>query len=439
MNSYAIEGHAVLPDATRQVRIEIDSVSGTILSVNPSTSSLHDDTLILPGIIDIHVHAREYPRPDSANSKAVEKWEAACRKETFATAGEAAINGGVTLYAAMPNDAVPPSDGRIYGLKAKTAESSECPVILYGAAVPDSEPWANIPYKVYLDSHPSSVSFTDWRSLEPVLARFKGYQLFFHAEDPAILRENAGAGPRWVSRPPEAEIVAVEKILELSAKLGLHSHICHISTRRAVELIAEHNRRSSSKVSCEVTPHHLFFSVDGNKVASVDGDVAPSTVRLLESNPPLRGEGDRAFLLAALRAGHVHLIASDHAPHTLEDKENGAPGVPHLDTLSAFAGWLVQDAGFSPTRVAEVLAEVPGRMMSPYLDEPQGRIEQGATASLTLLDLSHSTEVEGKVIRGRGPLKTRCAWSPFQGLSLPGAVAATIVRGKKYDFRRLAD
>ena len=124
----------------------------------------------------------------------------------------------------------------------------------------------NLPYKVYLDIAPSPVSFTTWADLETALARYRGCRVFFHAEDPETLRKFTGDGPRWKNRPPEAEISAVEKILELTAKLGLHSHICHVSTEKAVSLICDYNRVSEDRVTCEVTPHHLFFSIrDGER------------------------------------------------------------------------------------------------------------------------------------------------------------------------------
>jgi len=430
MNEASLTGRVVFPDGVRPAAIVIDSEHGSIASVRPADGPVADMPLIFPGFIDIHVHAREYAEPSDADPTAMEKWEAALRKETFVTAGRAALNGGVTLFAAMPNDPDPPDDPDRYARKVALASSSPCPVVVFSVVTARSEPWKNLPYKVYLDVSASSVSFTDWHELESALRRYRGRRLFFHAEDPKILSRTGGGSPRWRTRPPEAEIVAVEKILELTAKLGLHTHLCHLSTARAVELVREYNRGSADKVSCEVTPHHLFFSVDDRGVRSALTDQVPAS-GWLECNPPLRSEEDRRYLVYALKEGLVDVLASDHAPHTLADKEGGAPGMPHLDTLGAFAGWLVTACGFPPERVAEVLSQAPARLFSPDLDRVHGIVEEGAAASFTLLDTAGTTLVEEDAIRGQGPLQTRCGWSPFDRIPLPARVTGVMVRGRR--------
>ncbi len=432
MNTYSISGQVVLPTGARPATIVVDPVPGTIVSVEDPRVEVNPELWIFPGFIDMHVHAREYPLPDSADAEQTARREAQCRKETFSTAGLAAINGGVTLFGAMPNDPIPPSDERSYSLKQAIADASAVPVVLYGLVTRESRPWEDAPFKVYLDADFSALSFSDWTSLEEALSRYRGCRVFFHAEDPETLRNSPKEGPRWVTRPPEAEIVAVEKVLELSAKLGLNSHICHISTERSVRLITEYNRDAGQRVSCEVTPHHLFFSVDHGKVSCALNVEVQGSAGLLGSNPPLRSESDRLFMVEALRNGEVDVLASDHAPHTLDDKRNGAAGMPHLDTLGPFAGWLMKDCGFTPMRVAEALAVAPGQILDPYIARSQGRIEERAAASLTLLDLSGSTLVVNGRIKERGPLKTRCGWSPFEGLRLPGTVRETIVLGTRY-------
>lgn len=424
-----------MPEGVRPAVITFDREAGTITSVHPGGASTADGLILFPGFIDIHVHAREYPAPSGSDRTGWRKWEAACRKETFSTAAQAAINGGVTLFGAMPNDAVPPEDSASYARKLRLTAGAPCPVILFSVVTATSEPWADVPYKVYLDLSPSPFSFSKWATLEQALARYKGCRIFFHAEDPEVLERGGVQGPRWISRPPEAETRAVEKILEMTAKLGLKSHICHVSTAQASRLIAEYNKTSGDVVTCEVTPHHLFFSVqDGRPLQQGKSEI--TSWPLLESNPPLRSEDDRRFLLEALRDGLIDVLATDHAPHTLEDKRNGAPGMPHLDTLGPFAGWLMHECGFTSERVAEILSAAPGRILAANLDERHGCIEPGAAASFTLLDLHASTVVSRGEIKGRGPLKTKCGWSPFDGIPLPAGVKATVVRGEVYDFQR---
>ncbi len=433
MELTSISGLVVFPHGTIHAQISIDPVNQSIVSVSGLPATEAHGPLIFPGFIDVHVHAREYPRPEHASDQALEKWAAVCNKETFLTAGRAAINGGVTLFAAMPNDPTPPYNKESYSRKIAVAVSSACPVILFGSVTASSEPWADIPYKVYLDAEPSPVSFTGWSDLEAALGRYRGHSVFFHAEDPEILEKFSGTGPRSKTRPPEAEIYAVEKILELTAKFGLHSHICHVSTQKTVQMIQEYNRASNDKLTCEVTPHHLFFSIESGKILSaVPGKIARP--EFLGCNPPLRSEMDRRFLLDSLKQGAIDLIASDHAPHSLEDKRQGAPGMPHLDTLGAFAAWLINECGFTGPDVARILSTAPARLLSSDLDRPHGIIEPGAIASFTLLDLQGATLVQDDVIAGRGRLETLCRWSPFDSIPLPGRVVKTIIRGKQYPF-----
>jgi dihydroorotase len=428
-----IKASTVFPDGVHLALIEFDPQSGTIAAVERIESVDRKDRLLFPGFMDIHVHAREYPRPDPKDAAALARWEKACNKETFSSAGHAAVNGGVTLFCAMPNDPNPPSNESTYGRKLEIARTSECPVILFAAITRSSEPWSDRPYKVYLDNGPSAVSFDDWGTLEEALGRYRGCRVFFHAEDPQELAVPGTKGPRWFTRPPRAERSAVEKILNLTGKLGLKSHICHVSTESAVRLIHEYNSGASIRVTCEVTPHHLFFSVDEGKLsAAIGGELEEAPY--LECNPPLRSENDRRFLLYALREGLVDVLASDHAPHTRDDKAAGAPGMPHLDTMGAFAGWLIKDVGFTPQRVAEVLSSVPASIFSLDLSRTHGRLEEGCAASLTELDLSGETLVRGDRIEGRGKLRTLCGWSPFSGIPLPAAVAKTYVLGREYKF-----
>jgi dihydroorotase len=422
--------NVVLENGPRSARLSWDRDSGRILSVEETSEAVPGELVLFPGFVDIHVHAREYPFPAVEDEGARARWEAANRKETFTTAGEAAINGGVTLYCAMPNDAIPPTDAATYELKRKAAKSSACPVVVFAAIAEDSEPWADLPYKVYLDASPSPVNFDGWDNLEATLARYSGCRVFFHAEDPGILRKSQADGPRWQTRPPDAEIQAVRKVIELAAKIGLRAHICHISTEGAVRLVEEYNRTSDDKITCEVTPHHLFFSVvDGQVTAR--GREPVSEGMLLDCNPPLRSESDRRFLIDALREGIIHVLASDHAPHTMQDKINGAPGMPHLDTLGPFVGVLLKEWDFPATRVAEILSATPAALFASDLDLPQGKLERGHAASFTVLDMAGTTLVEGSQILGRGSLKTRCGWSPFSGIELPASVKSVTVRGSQ--------
>ncbi len=385
-----------------------------------------ESLLIFPGFFDIHTHAREFPISADSDPTVRQAHAKACAKETFETAGMAALNGGVTMYAAMPNDAVPPDNQQTYEAKQTLAQESPCPVITYAVITHASEPWADLPHKVYLDDRPSVSAFTDWDSLETAMARYKGRRVFFHAEDPEILRNHAGPAPRWITRPPEAEISAVEHILELTAKFGLNTHFCHISTRKAVELIHQYNKNSTQKVTCEAVPMHLFFSIAKDHIhAALPGLQTPD--KFLGCNPPIRSEEDRLFTIEALRTGLIDILATDHAPHTLEDKTNGAPGGPQLDTVGPLVGWLMKDCGYTPTRVAEMFSDAPGKLFVPELSGKCGEIRVGKASSFTIMDLDDSITVGDA--KGSFRLRTKCGWSPLSGITLPAKVVRVIVNG----------
>jgi len=174
-------------------------------------------------------------------------------------------------------------------------------------------------------------------------------------------------------------------------------------------------------VTAEATPHHLFFD---------DSMLTEANHKALQMNPPLRGPKDRLALIEALRDGLVDYIATDHAPHTLEEKAVGVSGVPLLDTYGAFATWLMAEHGFTPQGIARVCAYNPGRFVKEFLPaglgEGYGVIAPGYVGSLTVLDLKSPWLVR------REEMKTKCAWSPFEGFTFPGRVKYTVVQGRVY-------
>ncbi|MFH0959263.1 MAG: hypothetical protein V1897_11225 [Pseudomonadota bacterium] len=424
---------AVLEDGIKPTSVVIDTGKGTIESVTPALSIENESLILFPGFIDIHVHAREFPKPDPRNKSLFEKWQTICLKETFETAGRAAINGGVTCFAAMPNDPVPPDNELRFRQKSLLTKNSQCPVVLFASVTLTSEPWENLPYKVYLDTHSSQSGFSSWSDLEEVLRRYRGQRVFFHAEDPRVLIDHNSFSEHWKRRPPEAEVSAVERILELTNKFGLVSHICHISTKSAVEAVTSYNKHSTVNVTTEVTPHHLFFSVDEGGY-SADGRRIKIDPYILNCNPPIRSEENRQYMVEALRSGEIQVLASDHAPHLLSEKITGAPGMPHLDTLGPFVGWLTHNCDFNYQRIAQILSSEPIRILSPALASNIGSIKEGFRASFTLLDLNMKTIIREKNNpTGNLDLFTRCGWSPFQNISLPAHVIKTIVGGESLD------
>ncbi len=405
-----VEGMLVNHDAMFAGAVEIDTATGLIVRVGEATGKSDIDTsgcLIFPGFGDIHIHARE----DVSGAQMY--------KEDFATASDAAVQGGVVHVADMPNNVVAPVDDARYAAKELLTAKSAVHVTLYAGIGPGTQPLArHVPYKAFMGPSVGDLFFRSQAELEQVIAGYRGRNVSFHCEDPVILEAHKGEATHEARRPAQAEITATEFALELIERYELQGKLCHYSTGDGLKRIAAAKARGV-RVTAEVTPHHLYFDetmlTDENRLA-------------LQMNPPLRGRADRLALIDALRGGLLDYIATDHAPHTLEEKATGVSGVPLLDTYGAFATWLMAEHGFTPQEIARVCAYNPGRFVREFLPggfgEGYGVIAPGYVGSLTVIDMKTPWTVR------REEMKTKCAWSPFEGMTFPGRVRATVLRGR---------
>ncbi len=404
-----LEGTLVSHDGVSEGAVEIDLATGLIAEVGPTTGQSDVDCrgcLIFPGFVDIHIHARE----DVSGAQAY--------KEDFASASAAAIHGGVTQVVDMPNNPIAPVDDARYDAKQALTAKSDVHVTLYAGIGPGTEPLQrHVPYKVYMGPSVGDLFFTSQAQLEEVIARYRGRNVSFHCEDPEILEASKGEPTHEERQPARAEITATTFALHLIETYGLVGKLCHYSTGEGLRQIIASKQRGV-RVTCEVTPHHLFFDTsmltDANRMA-------------LQMNPPLRSREDRLALIEALRSGIIDYIATDHAPHTLEEKAVGASGVPLLDTYGAFATWLMQEHNFTPQQIARVCAWNPGQFVREFLPqnfgEGYGRIAPGFVGSLTVIDPAAPYNVTRKSVR------TKCAWSPFESFTFPGSVRFTVLQG----------
>ncbi len=411
-----LEGTLVNHEATVQGSVEIDPETGLITHVGPRTGQSDADCtgcLIFPGFGDIHIHARD----DASETQTY--------KEDFVTASAAAVHGGVTQVVDMPNNPIAPVDDARYEAKTRLAHRSDVHVTLYAGIGPGTKPLQrHVPYKVYMGPSVGDLFFTSQQQLEDVIASYRGCNVSFHCEDPEILEAAKGEPTHEARRPPHAEVTATKFALHLIETYELAGKLCHYSTGEGLWQIQAAKARGV-RVTCEVTPHHLFFDTsmltEENRMA-------------LQMNPPLRSPTDRLTLIEALRSGLIDYIATDHAPHTLAEKALGASGVPLLDTYGAFATWLMHEQRFTPEQIARVCAFNPGLFVREFLPagfgQGYGRIEPGYVGSLTVLDLNRPYPVTHESVR------TKCAWSPFEGFTFPGSVRYTVLRGKVHQAER---
>jgi dihydroorotase len=407
-----LEGRFANHDGVFDGALEIDTDTGLITSVGPKTgvSDLDlGDAIVFPGFGDLHIHARD----DVSQTQVY--------KEDFATVSAASIHGGVTHVADMPNNPVAPVDDARYDEKQKLTAKSAVHVTLYAGIGPDTRPLArHVPYKAFMGPSVGDLFFASQEQLEGVIAGYRGQNVSFHCEDPAILRESVNESTHEQRRPARAEITATEFALYLIERYELVGKLCHYSTKGGLAKIAAAKARGV-RVTAEVTPHHLYF----------DDTMLTDENRLwLQMNPPLRGREDRLALIEALRSGLVDYIATDHAPHTIAEKMEGVSGVPHLDTYGAFATWLMAEHDFTAQDIARVCAYNPGLWVKEFLPETFGKgygvMAPGYVGSLSILQPNSPVMVE------RSAMKTKCGWSPFEGFTLPGRVLYTVLQGKVY-------
>jgi dihydroorotase len=390
--------------ALGQVQIE----DGLITAVGPGLGRpdhvFGPSCLIFPGMGDVHIHAREdVTRRD-------------CHKETFATAAAAALHGGVVQVADMPNNPAAPIDDASYAAKERLLLEANLPVAftLYAGIGPGTRPLQRtVPYKAYMGPSVGELFFTSLEELDRTLAAYRGLPVSFHCEDPALLEQHKGGATHEERRPPECELSATRFALHMIEKHALHGKLCHYSVGEGLPLIRAARARGLA-VTAEVTPHHVFFDT-----AMLNDANRP----WMQMNPPLRSPADRAAMLEALRDGTADYLATDHAPHTRAEKQHGVSGQPHLDTYGPFVTWLLVEQGFTPERVAAVCCANPGAFVNEFRADKHGRLLPGYVGSLTVLDLAKPTLVR------REDLRTLCGWSPFEGVTFPGCVAAVFVRG----------
>ena len=253
--------------------------------------------------------------------------------------------------------------------------------------------------------------------LEKTISKYRGYAVSFHCEDPTILEEHKNENVHAKRRPPEAEIKAIDFALLMIEKYNLSGKICHCSTKEGIEKIKNAKIRKVNVVA-EVSPHHLYYD---------QAMLTEENQNWMQMNPPLRTAPDRQYLIQNLKDGVIDFIATDHAPHTKEENLKGISGTPQLDTYALFTTWLMKEHNFTPEDIARVCSYNPGKFFNQFSENKYGEIKEGYIGSLTVLDLNKPTTVAENMLR------TKCGWSPFLGVTFPGSIAMTVIKGKIYE------
>ncbi len=370
--------------------------------------------LVIPGIIDIHVHLRDMEQSD---------------KETIETGTRAARIGGITTVFAMPN--TKPQLCSIDNIEQyqKLLKDSRVEVHIIGAITQHLEGKELADIEVYSSMGIRQISddgfdIEDETLLEEAykLAKENDLLLITHPEMRSIAPDgviNKGRVSKKLGvpgQPNEKEYKAVERGIRLAKKVGAVAHFTHVSTRESIEMIRQ-AKKDGLDVTCDVTPHHLSLTDE----------------RLLEAgslakvNPPLRTEDDRMAIIEGIRDGTVDLIATDHAPHRDEDKTDdlltSAFGISQLETsLAVCITELHFKQGIPLIDVINLMTLSPAKLTGLR----QGRLKKGYPADLVIVDLNGERTVDRMKFVSKGKN------SPFHGIKLKGWPVKTIVRGAIY-------
>ncbi|ODS42359.1 MAG: hypothetical protein MSIBF_03265 [Candidatus Altiarchaeales archaeon IMC4] len=369
------------------------------------------NNLVLPGLIDAHVHFRE---PGAGS------------KEDWLTGSSAAAAGGVTCVLDMPNTQPPMTTVALLNEKRKIASSKS--VVDFGfhfgasgdnlLEIAKADNIASVKY--YLGSTTGSLLIDNdaciIEGFEAVAKR--GTIATVHAEDESMIKrlsEKLKAENRTDalahndSRPPVCAASAVNRMVFLSENAKNRLHICHVTSRAELDVLEGH-----PKVTKEATPHHLFLNQDDVKRL---GNFA-------KTNPPLRSKEDQKYLWDSVVGGKIDIIASDHAPHLKRAKEadvwSAPSGVPGIETMLPLLLNAVDERRIRIEQVAGLVCENPAWVFGI---KGKGRIAQGYDADLVIIDMNMKKRVEGD------KLFTKCGWSPFEGVGLKGWPVKTFVRG----------
>lgn len=436
MKGIIVEGNCANADQEFYGQIEI--VDGIITRVGKKLGkadyAFDDGHLIFPGMGDVHIHARE-------DEKGTQNY-----KEDYDTVTAAALNGGVVQVAAMPNTPQPLVTDERLAWHWNRCKGLPVSFVHYAGIGPGTRPLkAHVPYKVYTGPSIGPLFFRSAQELRDTLRHYKGKPVSFHVEDYDILVKNEGRPTHDQRRPVACVETALRYVLQIIEEFNLDAKLCHWPCGdRSFDMIRRHRKRGF-KTTIEVSPLHLYFDTDIL-------DEKPELWPYVQMNPALQGRHHRMQLIKALKEGFIDFLATDHAPHTLDEKfrnfgsekeylklltsdiarcrelsrRDGTSGTTQLDTYALLAAWLMKEHGFTPTDIARVACENPGNFANMFHSGTGkfGRIAPGYYGSLTVLNMRKPTTVT------RGMLKTKSKWSPYEGITFPGSVAMVMVKGK---------
>lgn len=374
--------------------------------------------LILPGLIDCHVHLRD---------------QQLAHKEDFFTGTSAAAAGGVTSVIDMPNNRPVTMDVSSLKKRVKLAKKHVLVNVAFNSAFPKrleeiSEVIKSgaVGFKLYLSNRIGGINVDDDDLLVEAFREVgqSCVPVAVHAENREIIedlkREMEAA--KWndseayvKAHPPEAEVKSIKRIIRLVKKSGVHVHFCHISSALGLNAIII-AKKAGLPVTCEATPHNLLLSSEQYRHWGF----------FALTDPPLRTQKDVSALWSGLNRGSIDVIASDHAPHSYKEKNvesvwEAKPGVPGLETTLSLLLTEVNKGRLSLAELVRRTAEEPAKIF--HLNK-RGSLAENNWADLVVIDSKKEYEIDSSVFF------SKAKYSPFDGVQVKGKTVKTFVNGR---------
>jgi dihydroorotase (multifunctional complex type) len=373
--------------------------------------------LVLPGLIDVHVHLRD---------------EGKTYKEDFYSGTAAAAAGGMTTVLDMPNNAPVTMSAETLKNRMRIAKRSVLVNVGFYSefptdmdAITDIVAQGAVGFKLFMARQMGGLNIDDDKALEEAFTKVGelGVPVAVHAEDKALLMANEERLKRANRHDADAfleahselvELKAVERLLKISAQVNMHLHFCHMTTAEGLDAVIE-AKKSGRTVSCEVTPQHLLLS-------SADFEHYGLMLTMM---PPLRSQNHIEALWKGITDGWVDALGSDHAPHALSEKSAGSVwdvkvGVPGLETTLPLMLTMVRKSRISLAQVVQLLSERPAEIFNL---RDRGRLAHGRRADLVVVDFNRKFRIDASKFH------SKAKYSPFDGWEVQGRPVKTFVNG----------
>jgi len=374
--------------------------------------------LVLPGLIDSHVHLRD---------------QQLAYREDFTTGTAAAAAGGVTTVVDMPNNRPVTMSSEALRERMQLAEKRILVNVAFNSAFPNRIEEIRrivnegaVGFKLYLLQQIGGINIDDDNALQDAfdaIAETK-VPIAVHAEDRATLEKveksmrDSGRNDAEAfleAHPASAEVKAIQRVSRLMKNSGAHVHVCHVSSAAGLDAVLT-ARKVGLSITCEVTPHHLLLT---SQNAKKQGNVALML-------PPLRTRVDAEALWKALKKGLIDTVASDHAPHSVEEKSAQSiwdvkPGIAGLETMLPLMLNEVNRGRLSVNELVRLMSEKPAEI---FHLRGRGSLNNGCMADIVVVDINREHKIDAS------RFYSKAKFSPFDGWKVRGKPVKTFVNGQ---------